>query len=104
MNETFALGTVKHSPDYANGVIGCRGYAPMGLLALVAGNEGHFINKGIVEGTTIFVQTLYPFQKGKVNVFLVDENDEENYKLSFDKIDGEYIGQAVVAFTDLSGI
>lgn len=76
----------------------------MGLLALIAGDESHFIQNGIVEGSTIFVQTLYPFQKGKINVFLVDGNDGKNYRLSFDKINGEYIGQAVVAFTDLADI
>lgn len=103
MTKTTTLATIKHSPDYNDGVLGCRGYAPVGMIALTAGNEGHFLLRGITEGTTVFVQTLYPFQRGKINVYLVNDEEGEHYKLSSEKINGNYIGQAVAAFTDLCG-
>lgn len=102
MNTTTTLAPLKHTPDYNEGVLGCRGYAPIGIIALTAGDVGHFIQKGIVDGSIVFVQTLYPFEEDQVNVFFVNDEEGEHYKLSTKKISGRYVGQAVGAFTVLS--
>ena len=90
---------VKHQPDYENGVLGCRGYAPTGFKSFFAGDEGNYIEDGIVENSIVFVQTMYGFEEGKLNVFLLPDGKE--YKISRTLLPGEYIGQAVASFTDL---
>ena len=102
MDNATVLAPLKHTPDFREGVLGCRGYPPMGMIALTAGDEGHFIQQGIIDGSIVFVQTLYPFEEGKINVFYVNDEDGEHYKLSMKRIFGKYIGQAVGSFTVLA--
>ena len=86
----------EHQPQMAFGVIGLGGFdrhKNKSVFCLIANNDNHFLNEGIVNNSFVFVDKMAAYREGALNVFR-QSNNAHPFKLARSQFPGaEYFGR-----------
>ncbi len=84
-----------HTPALSDGILGMDGFSKSDdICCLAANSTGKFLNKGICDGSIIYINRTSSYSENNLNVFVMPDG---GYLLSDkDEPDGFYFGKAIM--------
>lgn len=71
-------------------------------IALIADDGNHFLNEGITEGATVFIDLEAEYEEGMINCFV---NKQREFRLHKSMLEGyEYVGRAIATMKKIKGL